>query len=192
MTGPVVMGGDTSLANRCLDFCQVLHSQGKDFTFTLTLASSFTFSMDTKERAPTAPNKAQKKIRPSTLRRNKRRKEQFQKKKLLSSAVPGDTKTPPDKIAVKTVPEKEATSESVKLDEPPLDLSKKRSDTTEKDLEIENLKKQVIIKNSEVDQIKAVNRTNVDKMKKIIIDVHPFLPPKKKTSWIGLVNWAKT
>ena len=41
--------GDPALANKCLDLCQALISQGKAFTFALTHTStSLTFSLDTR------------------------------------------------------------------------------------------------------------------------------------------------
>ena len=185
------MGGDNSLANKCMDLCQALQSQGRSFSFTLTIASSFTFSLDSKVEVTTAPNRAVKKVSPSTQRRNIRRKEQFLKKKPPPSMVPEET------ISAKENKDKSNpvidNSKPVKQDEPPLDLSRKRNDTEDRNIELESLKKQISIKNNEVDQIKAVNRSNVDKMKKIIIDVLPFLPPKKKTaSWLGVVEWART
>ena len=76
--------GEPDLAIKCLDFCQALNSPGNAFKFSLTLASGFSFSFDSKE--PALENQAKvpikKKPSPSTIRRNARRKEEFLKKKL--------------------------------------------------------------------------------------------------------------
>ena len=82
MTAPKVVGGEASLATRCLDFCQALDSQGSTFSFSLTLGSSFSFSLDTRgARKESLTNiMVRKKVSPSTLRRNERRKEDFLKK----------------------------------------------------------------------------------------------------------------
>ena len=40
---------DSSLVSQCLAFCQTLASQGKDFSFSLNINSSFSFSLDTRE-----------------------------------------------------------------------------------------------------------------------------------------------
>ena len=86
MTQPEVEEGDPSLASKCLDICQVLASQGRNFTFNLTL-SPFSFSLDTRGEGDvaspvTSPEKVKKRPSPSTLRRNLRRKKEFQKKKV--------------------------------------------------------------------------------------------------------------
>ena len=72
---------DPSLKSKCLELCQALVDKGTPFTFSLTIGSTFTLSLDTmgKEKSPTPL--ARKKPSPSTLRRNARRKEQFLKKK---------------------------------------------------------------------------------------------------------------
>ena len=71
---------DSSLASQCMDFCQALVSQNKSFTFSLTIGSTFAFSLDTKESlAPAA--KAVKRKSPSAIRRNARRRAEFLKKK---------------------------------------------------------------------------------------------------------------
>ena len=82
MTAPKVMGGEASLATRCLDFCQALDSQRSTFSFSLTLGSSFSFSLDTRgARKESLTNiMVRKKVSPSTLRRNERRKEDFLQK----------------------------------------------------------------------------------------------------------------
>ena len=80
---------DFSLATKCLDFCQTLTSQGSPFNFSLTIGSSFSFSLDTREKmvALASQVKSKKKASPSTLRRNARRREDFLKKKQNSAPV---------------------------------------------------------------------------------------------------------
>ena len=78
---------DSSLATQCLDFCQALARQGKDFKLSITIGSTFSFSLDTKEGKATLPTKIQKKKSPSTLKRNAKRREDFLAKK--STVVTG-------------------------------------------------------------------------------------------------------
>ena len=71
---------DSSLASKCLDFCQTLTSQGMAFNFSLAIGASFSFSLDTRDKAPSSQG-TKKKASPSTLRRNARRREEFLKRK---------------------------------------------------------------------------------------------------------------
>ena len=74
---------DSSLASKCLDFCQALAGQGTVFNFSLSIGSTFSFSLDTRNKTldtKVGPFK-KKKPSPSTLRRNARRREEFLKKK---------------------------------------------------------------------------------------------------------------
>ena len=48
-------GVDSSLASQCLAFCQALASQGKDFSFSLTINSTFSFSLDTRDSNVKSP-----------------------------------------------------------------------------------------------------------------------------------------
>ena len=75
---------DSSLATQCLALCQALASQGMEFNFSLTIGSTFSFSLDTKSKEALS-SKAKKKVSPSTLRRNKKRREEFLKKKSMPS-----------------------------------------------------------------------------------------------------------
>ena len=75
---------DSSLATQCLALCQALASQGMEFNFSLTIGSTFSFSLDTKSKEALS-SKAKKKVSPSTLRRNKKRREEFLKKKSIPS-----------------------------------------------------------------------------------------------------------
>ena len=82
---------DSSLTTQCLDFCQALVGQGKVFKFSITIGSSFTFSLDTKEGKATLPTLTKKRKSPSTLKRNAKRREEFLSKKSIpvSSAATG-------------------------------------------------------------------------------------------------------
>ena len=64
------------MAAKCMDFCHALTSQNKSFTFSLTLGSNFTFSLDTKEDLSPA-SKAVRRKSPSAKRRNDRRRAEF-------------------------------------------------------------------------------------------------------------------
>ena len=88
---------ESSLTSQCLAFCQALASQGKAFTFSLEINSTFSFSLDTRENQ--VPTQAvRKKISPSTQRRNARRRQEFLKKKQTSSppspATPSTSASP--------------------------------------------------------------------------------------------------
>ena len=77
---------DSTLASRCMDFCQALASQGQAFSFSLAIGPNFSFSLDTRSKAvKEATGTATKKKSPSTLRRNAKRREEFKKKQQTSS-----------------------------------------------------------------------------------------------------------
>ena len=87
MTTSTLSGGDPALVTQCLDFCQALASMGHNISLSLTLGSIFSFNLDTRKK-PTSPDeivKKKKKLSPSTLRRNQRRKQEFQKQKSESA-----------------------------------------------------------------------------------------------------------
>ena len=89
MTAPT-SGEDFSLANKCMDFCQALASQGTSFSFTLTTGSQFSFSLDT--RGLTTVEAKKKKLSPSDVRRNVRRRQEFLRRKPAAvSASPPTT-----------------------------------------------------------------------------------------------------
>ena len=71
---------DSSLATQCMAFCQTLTGQGKAIHFSLSVGSTFSFTLDTrcKEILDSTPKK---KASPSTLRRNAKRRAEFLKKK---------------------------------------------------------------------------------------------------------------
>ena len=93
---------DSSLASQCLAFCQALASQGKDFSFSLTINSTFSFSLDTREsNVKSIP--AKKRSSPSTQRRNARRREEFLQKKLnFGSLSPSGSDSPADASSAST------------------------------------------------------------------------------------------
>ena len=76
---------DTSLASKCMDFCQALANQGQAFNFSLTIGPDFSFSLDTRRKAGSPVIK--KKASPTTLRRNARRREEFLAKKQHESST---------------------------------------------------------------------------------------------------------
>ena len=76
---------DAKLASQCLDLCQTLAGKSLAFSFSLTIGSSFSFSVDTRGKEVLVPQR--KKKTPSTLRRNARRREELLKKKLNASTA---------------------------------------------------------------------------------------------------------
>ena len=65
--------------SKYMDLCQALVDKGNPFTFSLTIGSTFSLSLDTRGKEESPIPLARRKPSPSTLRRNARRKEQFQK-----------------------------------------------------------------------------------------------------------------
>ena len=90
---------DTVMVNKCLEFCQALINQGPSIAFSLTIGSNFSFSLDarkesssleTRRKSSTSETRKatmiqgevkKKKLSPSQVRRNLKRKEDFHKKK---------------------------------------------------------------------------------------------------------------
>ena len=75
---------NSSLASKCMDFCQALASQGQAFNFSIVIGPNFSFSLDTRSKAMLESG-TKKRASPSTLRRNAKRREEFAKKKQNSS-----------------------------------------------------------------------------------------------------------
>ena len=90
MAAATVCGEQSSLTSQCLAFCQALASQGKAFSFSLKIDSTFSFSLDTREHILPVQT-ARKKISPSTQRRNAKRRQEFLNKK-QSPLSPSPTK----------------------------------------------------------------------------------------------------
>ena len=82
---------DSSLASKCMAFCQALASQGQSFNFSISIGSDFSFSLDTRSKATTSQG-TKKMSSPSTLRRNARRREEFlaRKQQETSTQIFGD------------------------------------------------------------------------------------------------------
>ena len=80
---------DAKLVSQCLELCQTLAGKSVPFSFSLTIGSSFSFSVDTREKEALVPQtlSQRKKKTPSTLRRDARRREELLKKKLNTSTV---------------------------------------------------------------------------------------------------------
>ena len=83
------MESENSLASKCLDLCQTLASQGQAFTLTVTIGSTFNFSMGScSQESPAAKAKGEaKKKSPSTRRRDARRRKEFLKRKDSTDAT---------------------------------------------------------------------------------------------------------
>ena len=86
-----MVGGDHSLATKCLDICQALASQGRNFTFNLSL-SPFSFSLDTRGEVVSLDSRktnitniketlVMNKLNPSAKRRNQKRRRELLKQK---------------------------------------------------------------------------------------------------------------
>ena len=82
---------DSSLLSQCLDFCQALASQGHAFNLSVAIGASFTFSLDTRSK-DVASQVTKKKASPSTLRKNTKRREEYQlgKQRRSSPRTSGD------------------------------------------------------------------------------------------------------
>ena len=112
-------GQDSSLASQCLAFCQALVSQGKAFSFSIKIDSTFSFSLDTRESSGSAPL-TRKKVSPSTQRRNARRRAEFLKKK---QSPPVQSRAPP----APNLPKSSSTSVKGATLQPAFEPSKLRS-----------------------------------------------------------------
>ena len=81
MMSAAVRGDDIALVTKCLDFCQALTNMGQTFSISISTASSFSFSVDTRKTTAEEAVTRKKRASPSRLRRNQRRKEEFLKRK---------------------------------------------------------------------------------------------------------------
>ena len=84
-------GEHAKLSSQCLEFCQTLADKSLTFSFSLTIGSSFSFSVDTRGKEVLAPKR--KKKTPSTLRRDARRREELLKKKSNASTAENFSQT---------------------------------------------------------------------------------------------------
>ena len=71
------MDKGASLTTQCLAFCQVLASQGQAFSLAITVGSTFSFSLDNREKTTFNKVTMKKKPSPSTVKRNQKRREEF-------------------------------------------------------------------------------------------------------------------
>ena len=78
---------NSTLMTQCLDFCQALALQGMAFKFSVSVGSTFNFSLDTSKGKDFPAPRSKKMSSPSTLRRNAKRREEFLKRKTLSDAA---------------------------------------------------------------------------------------------------------
>ena len=81
--------GNSSLAIKCMDFCHALASQGMAFSFSLSVGSDFSFSLDARDKKQATPvltaEVTKKKLSPSQVRRNAKRRKEFLKRKSETS-----------------------------------------------------------------------------------------------------------
>ena len=82
-------GEDSTLAIKCMDFCHALASQGMAFSFSLSVGSGFSFSLDAREKkkatSVATEEVKKKKLSPSKVRRNAKRRQEFLKRKSETS-----------------------------------------------------------------------------------------------------------
>ena len=75
------------MAIKCMEFCQALTSQGMKFSFNFSTVTGFSFSLDTKKSGQPAfavaeqVKKKKRKLSPSDVSRNQRRRQEFLKRK---------------------------------------------------------------------------------------------------------------
>ena len=72
---------DAKLASQCLEICHTLAGKSLPFTFSISIGSNFSFSVDSRGKEVLANPKKKKKKTPSALRRDARRSEEFLNKK---------------------------------------------------------------------------------------------------------------
>ena len=84
MSAPTMEDKYATLATQCMEFCRHLDTKGKAFKFSVSIGSDFSFNLDTRGEATTS-REVRKKLSPSSVKRNARRKQEFLKKKTVSS-----------------------------------------------------------------------------------------------------------
>ena len=82
---------DAKLVSQCLDFCQTLAGKSLSFSFSLTIGTNFSFSVDTMGKGALAPKEKKKKTTPSAMRRNARRREEFLNKNASTAEKPSQS-----------------------------------------------------------------------------------------------------
>ena len=121
------------LAAQCMEFCRQLESQGRAFKFSLTVGTNFAFTLDTREETTYSKEVRKKKLSPSSIRRNERRKKEFLDKKSL----PSEKK-----------PEAAAKKPEVSVNRP--EVSVKKPEDAEKKMETAVNKLEAVQKRSEI------------------------------------------
>ena len=141
---------DSTLVSQCLAFCQTLANQGKDFSFHLTINSSFSFSLDTRESKVNS-TLGKKRTSPSTRRRNARRREEFLRKKLSFSSVSSSALDSPTDISpsTTTVAATDATSMSAIASTPAQEVAPLLSPPVEKEAKSEQVQGEFLLKSVE-------------------------------------------
>ena len=74
------------LLSKCLDFCQALARQGHTFNISIAIGTSFSFSLDTRNKDVVTSQVTKKKASPSTRRRNAKRRAEFLARKQQNSS----------------------------------------------------------------------------------------------------------
>ena len=114
------MGGvDPTLASKCLDLCQALVGQAIPFTFSLTMGSTFSLSLDTRGKEVPPSSMLRKKRSPSAARRNTRSREQLLQSSWSSEVKISDPKSVMLKLKKnppKTIPQLDGQEEEVTKD----------------------------------------------------------------------------
>ena len=110
-----VVGEDSSLASKCMAFCQSLASQGKALHFSLKIGDTFSFSLDTSE-TENIPVKV-KKVSPSTQKRNDLRRQKFiaSKVRALEEKEALENEAPTSKVTCEVCGHKTKTVGGMKL-----------------------------------------------------------------------------
>ena len=88
---------DSSLVSKCMEYTKQLANQGREFKFSLSLPSGFSFSLDYIQEKTSPKNLEKKKKSPSTLRRNAQRRKIFVDKKAKDKQAEEQLVHPPPK-----------------------------------------------------------------------------------------------
>jgi len=91
---------EVDLLSKCLELSQALRSQGPSFKLSIKLGN-FSFSLDSKETTPKEVDKKKKKLSPSQIKRNLKRKEEFLKKKSNPLKETSDESKSEDEVCFK-------------------------------------------------------------------------------------------
>ena len=82
----------SELERKCLEFSQTLVSTGQPFKFSIT-SGSFSLSLESRGATTKMVERKVKKLSPSQVKRNKRRKEEFLRKKSSPPEEPLENRT---------------------------------------------------------------------------------------------------